>query len=203
MKITIDGRDDILSTDDGYAVGDILKQIEAYLIKQGLRSGSRKLDGTEIDRRDALLLKKPVEDFALLEIETIEVRKKALRALGEVRSHLPGIIQKIKGVSEEIQSGNLVGGYKMLGSCAEMMNLIVRVVEEVRALMGIEMSALETTDTSATKLLEDVRDVLKETKQALDSRDTVTVADLMEYELAPKINGWDKVLERLIEKVSG
>ena len=203
MKITIDGRDDILSTDDGYAVGDILKQIEAYLIKQGLRSGSRKLDGTEIDRRDALLLKKPVEDFALLEIETIEVRKKALRALGEVRSHLPGIIQKIKGVAEEIQSGNLVGGYKMLGSCAEMMNLIVRVVEEVRALMGIEMSALETTDTSATKLLEDVRDVLKETKQALDSRDTVTVADLMEYELAPKINGWDKVLERLIEKVSG
>ena len=203
MKITIDGRDDILSTDDGYAVGDILKQIEAYLIKQGLRSGSRKLDGTEIDRRDALLLKKPVEDFALLEIETIEVRKKALRALGEVRSHLPGIIQKIKSVSEEIQSGNLVGGYKMLGSCAEMMNLIVRVVEEVRALMGIEMSALETTDTSATKLLEDVRDVLKETKQALDSRDTVTVADLMEYELAPKINGWDKVLDRLIEKVSG
>ncbi len=203
MKITIDGRDDILSTDNGYAMGEILKQVEAYLLKQGLRSTNRKLDGKEIDRQDAALLKSPVDDFEMLEIKTIEVRKQALRALSEVRSHLPGIIQKIKGVSEEIQSGNLIQGYKMLGSCAEMMNIIVRVIEEVRSLMGIEMSVLETKSGSAIKLLEDVRDVLRETKAALDSHDTVTVADLMEYELAPKINGWDRVLEQLIEKVSG
>ena len=170
MKITIDGRDDVLSTDSGYAVGDILKQIEAFLIKQGLRSASRKLDGREIDRADTTLLKKPVDDFGELAVETVEVRRQALSALAEVRSHLPGIVDKIKGVSEEIQGGNLIQGYKMLSSCAEMMNIIVRVVEEVRGLMGIDVSSLETGESSATKLLEDVRDVLRETKAALDSR---------------------------------
>ncbi len=201
MKISIDGNTDILSADEGYSLDEIFRQITAFLATNGRHAVSAVVDGERLSQTDTTLMKKPVDDFDLLEITTLDVRKQALSALAEVRLHLPGIVRKVIQVSEQIQSGDLVPGYKTLGGCADLLNVIIRVIEEVRSLVGIELNTLDLKGDSAMDRLEKVRDILKETKQALDSRDTVTVADLMEYELAPGIEGWDRILECMIEEV--
>ncbi len=201
MKISIDGNTDILSADEGYSLDEIFRQIMTFLATNGRRTVSAMVDGKRLSQADTELMKKPVDDFDLLEITSLDVRKQAVNALAEVRLHLPGIVRKVIQVSEQIQTGNLVPGYKTLGGCADLLNMIIRVIEEVRSLIGIELNTLDLKGDSAADRLEKVRDVLEETRQALDSRDTVTVADLMEYELAPGIEGWDRILECMIEEV--
>ncbi len=201
MKISIDGRTDIVSADDGYSLGEILRQIDDFLRERGRMTVRATLDDNPLTRSDTTLLKRKVDEFGLLDISTKDIREQAVQALSEVRSHLPVIVQKVVRVSEQIQSGGLDEGYKTLVVCADMVNLVVRVIEEVRILAGIDLDALDLPGASVGERIGEVRDVLKATKEALDARDAVTVADLMEYELAPKLKGWDEVLEGLMQKV--
>jgi len=201
MKISIDGKADIVSADDGYSLGEILRQIDKFLREQGRMAVQATLDDNPLARSDTTLLKKKVDEFGLLEISTGGIREQAIQALSGVRSHLPVIVQKVINVSEQIQSGGLKEGYKTLMVCADLASLVVRVIEEVRMLMGVDLDALDLPGASVGERIVEVRDVLKATKEALDARDTVTVADLMEYELAPKLERWDEVLEGLIQKV--
>jgi len=202
MKISIDGKADIVSADDGYSLGEILRQIDKFLREQGRMAVQATLDDNPLARSDTTLLKKKVDEFGLLEISTGGIREQAVQALSGVRSHLPVIVQKVIRVSEQIQSGGLKEGYKTLMVCADLATLVVRVIEEVRILMGVDLDTLDLPGASVGDRIGEVRDVLKATKEALDAHDTVTVADLMEYELAPKLERWDEVLEGLIEKVS-
>ncbi|MFH1550019.1 MAG: hypothetical protein ABIH04_05610 [Planctomycetota bacterium] len=201
MKISIDGKADIVSTDDGYSLGEILRQIDEFLRKQGRMAVQATLDDNPLARSDTTLLKKKVDEFGLLEISTGGIREQAVQALSGVRSHLPVIVQKVVHVSEQIQSGGLKEGYKTLVVCADLASLVVRVIEEVRILMGVDLDTLDLPGASVGERIGEVRDVLKATKEALDAHDTVTVADLMEYELAPKLGRWDEVLEGLIQKM--
>jgi len=202
MKISIDGKADIVSADDGYSLGEILRQIDKFLREQGRMALQATLDDNPLARSDTTLLKKKVDEFGLLEISTGGIREQAVQALSGVKSHLPVIVQKVVRVSEQIQSGGLKEGYKTLMVCADLASLVVRVIEEVRILMGVDLDTLDLPGASVGERIGEVRDVLKATKEALDAHDTVTVADLMEYELAPKLGRWDEVLEGLIEKVS-
>jgi len=201
MKILIDGRSDILSSDNGYSVGEILRQIEEFLLKIGRISLGATLDGTPLMRDNSKVLEKLVDDYEVLEIKTGEIRRQAYNALSEVKAHLPGIVQKVKNVSERIQSGELVQGYKTLAGCADLMNGMVRVIEEVKTLAGVDLNELELPGDSVTERLKVVSEVLGRTKEALDARDTVTVADMMEYELAPNLERWNEILEGLLEKM--
>lgn len=201
MKISIDGKADIVSADDGYSLGEILRQIDEFLREQGRIAVQATLDDNPLARSDTKLLKKKVDEFGLLEISTGDIREQAVQALSGVRSHLPVIVQKVIRVSEQIQSGGLKEGYKTLVVCADLASLVVRVIEEVRILMGVDLDTLGLPGASVGERIVEVRDVLKATKEALDAHDTVTVADLMEYELAPKLERWDEVLEGLIQKV--
>jgi hypothetical protein len=202
MKISIDGKTDVLSSDNGNSLADILCRIEILLAQRGRRISRGRVDGAPLKAEDKGLLKKKVEDFNLLEIETVEVRSQVLKALSEVKAHLPTMVEEVTNVTQQIQSGNLVQGYRALGDCADMLGVMIRVVEEVRLLTGISLDSLKLPGESMVQRLNGFRDILKSTKDALDAHDTVTVADLMEYELAPALEKWSEVLDGLIKKVS-
>lgn len=202
MKISIDGRSDIVYAESGHNLGEILRQISDLLGRNDRAITSASADGQPVSHSEnAHLLEKSVNDFSLLEVETVNVRQQAAAALAEVRNHLPTLCKALIDVTKNIQSGDVLKGYKSLAACADLLNLIVRIIDEVRALLGIDLTQVKVDGNTVSEQLEQVRDVLKNAKTALDSNDIVTVADLMEYELAPRINRWDAILDKLLEAV--
>lgn len=202
LKISIDGRADLVYAESGHNLGDILRQISDFLGRNDRAIASATADGQPVSHSEnAPLLDRSVDEFLLLEVETVDVRRQAAAALGEVRHHLPTLCKALVNVTKNIQAGEVFKGYKSLAACADLLNLIVRVIDEVRALLGIDLARVKVDGDTVSGQLEQVRDVLRNAKTALDSNDIVTVADLMEYELAPRINRWDVILDKLLEAV--
>lgn len=202
LKISIDGRADIVYAESGHSLGDILRQISDFLGRNDRAITSAAADGQAVSHSENThLLDKGVDEFSLLDVETVNVRQQAAAALAEVRNHLPTLCKALVDVTKNIQAGEVLKGYKSLAACADLLNLIVRVIDEVRALLGIDLALVKVDGDTVSGLLEQVRDILKNARTALDSNDIVTVADLMEYELAPRINRWDVILDKLLEAV--
>jgi hypothetical protein len=200
--ISVDGRTDIVSADKGRSLREIIKQLNDLLSNSNRVILSAKADGRPVflsENRD--LLNKKVEEFSLLEVETIDVRTQAVNALREVKNHLPGLTKALVEVTKSIQAGEVLKGYKSLATCADVLNLIVHVIDEVRALLGIDLTGVRMDGSTLSEQLEQVRNVLRDAKGALDTNDIVTVADLMEYELAPRIGKWDAILDTLLKTI--
>jgi hypothetical protein len=202
--ISIDGRTDLVSAESGYTLGKILGQLSDYLGRGNRVVVSARADGKPVsDSENAELLDSKVEEFALVELETVDVRSQAATALREVRDHLPQLSKALVEVTESIQAGEIVKGYKSLAACADLLNLVVHVIDEVRVLVGIDLTAVRVNGSTVSEQMQQVRDVLRDAKAALDNQDIVAVADLMEYELAPRITGWEAILNKLLETVAG
>jgi hypothetical protein len=200
--ISIDGRTDIVSADKGYSLLEIIKQLADLLVASNRTILSARADGRPVflaENRD--LLNKKVDEFSLVEVETIDIRAQAVNALREVRGHVPGLSKALLEVTKNIQAGEVLKGYKSLATCADVLNLIVHVIDEVRALLGVDLTSVQVDGSTVSAQLEGVRDVLRDAKKALDTNDIVTVADLMEYELAPRIRKWDDMLDTLLKTV--
>jgi hypothetical protein len=201
--ISIDGRTDIVTADKGYSLREIIKQLTGLLGNSNRAILSAKADGQPVflsENRD--LLNKNVEEFSLVEVETVDLKTQAANALQEVRHHVPGLSKALVEVTKSIQAGEVLKGYKSLATCADVLNLIVHVIDEVRALLGVDLTHVRVDGTTVAAQLDEVRDVLRDTKQALDTNDIVAVADLMEYELAPRIGKWDAILDTLLKTIS-
>jgi hypothetical protein len=200
--ISIDGRTDLVSADSGHSLRDIIKQLAGFLGSSNRAILTARADGRPIFKAENReLLNKNVENFSLLEVETVDIRSQAVNALHEVRNHLPGLTRALIEVTKNIQSGEILKGYKSLATCADVLNLIVHVLDEVRALLGIDLTRLRVDGASVSEQLEQVREVLRDAKKALDTNDIVTVADLMEYELAPRVSKWDNILDTLLKTI--
>ncbi len=203
MTISINGRTDLVSAETGYSLREILTRISDFLRKNNRAVIAASVDGRPVSHSEnADLLDKKVDEFSLLEVDTIDIRSQAASALQEVRAHLPRLSKALVDVTRNIQSGEVLKGYKSLAACADVLNLIVHVIDEVRALLGIDLTTIEVDGATVSERLQQVRDVLAEAKAALDTNDIVMVADLMEYELAPRISGWDAILDKLLKTVA-
>jgi len=200
--ISVDGRTDIVSADKGHSLREIIKRLSDLLGNSNRTILSAKADGRPVYLAgDSDLLNRKVDEFSLVEVETIDVRTQAANALREVKNHLPGLTKALVEVTKSIQSGEVLKGYKSLATCADVLNLVVHVIDEVRTLLGIDLNTLRTNGSTLAEHLEQVRNVLRDAKAALDTNDIVTVADLMEYELAPRIGKWDAVLDTLLKTI--
>ena len=196
--ISVDGKTDVIAAGKGDSLREVIRQLSSKLSNSNRSILSARADGQPVfipENRE--LLDKKVDEIALLEVETIDVRTQAENALGEIKNHLPGLSKAIIDATKSIQAGDVLKGYKSLATCADVLNLIVHVMDEVRAMLGMDLNTVHMDGSTVSEQLEDVRKVLRDARSALDANDTAAVADLMQYELAPRVGKLDAVIETL------
>ena len=203
MDIVIDGNKDLAYADAGSSLGGILDQLHTWLSRNGRAIVTVTLDGKTLapgavpdDVRN-----QKVDAFTALEVVTLCPSELSLMTLSELAKHLPSVGSGLLNAAAHFQKGNLPTGMTLLGEAVTGLHVTTDTILKVGQLQGIELSTLTIGGMSALDAIHRLRDKLREVQTALKSKDSVTLADMAEYELAPAVKDWEDLIGRLEEKI--
>lgn len=95
------------------------------------------------------------------------------------------------------------GERRALGQYIEFLSgfdSLVQALDCTGRALGVDFAATPFGGTTMTRFVEDLNALLSETMKAQERKDWVLLADLLEYELAPHLESWQKVFALLGEK---
>ena len=149
------------------------------------------IDGREPDfDRLPQVRQSPVIGHTLF-IETAEPREMALEAIAEVESQL-GEADRLKGEAVDLlqRSGGAGKAMEKLSGCFSTWQNAQESVVKVARLLRINLDEVRVAGRSLSTLIADFSGQLRQVRAALESRDFVTLADVLAYEMTETSTHW-------------
>lgn len=203
MDIVIDGNKDLAYADAGSSLGEILDQLQTWLQRNGRAVVTLTLDGQTLAPAavPADVRKQKVDAYKMLDLVTLCPAELSLLTLSELAKHLPSVGSALTTAAAHFQKGNLPTAMSLLGDAVTGLQVTMDTLLKVGQLQGIELSTLLVGGKSGLDAIHRLRDKLREVQSALKSKDSVTLADMAEYELAPAVKDWQELIGGLEEKI--
>lgn len=205
MSINIQVNDDSFAVErSGVAdLAGLVGEIKAAKFEPGELIVSLTVDG---ERMDVHALETegnptPVSEINSVQIVTIkrpfEKAAELLRGMGE---YLGRLSEGARGVADKFRVGSEEEANTHLGKALEGLGVFTELVETVKNLSRTDLSVIpdeagESLSAKEARLLK----TLKDLEAAQTNRDWVLVADILEYDVAPLIAEWRKLLP-LVER---
>jgi hypothetical protein len=194
MKILINGIALDYQIEQEKTIGDILGSVEAECEKSGMTVTGLKADGQEIpaDRLDALF-SGGIDSVGTLELSTIsggELRE-MIRELG---NRFTACIPHLQEIPVLLQTGKDLKVMEIINAFSSDLKSLYQILP-LLSIAGFPSTGPEINGILLTDYPAELSPILKEMMGALESKDTILVGDLSEYELAPRIEHLGSVLQ--------
>jgi hypothetical protein len=190
MSVTIDH--ETLSADDlGYkTIGQVLSHVHTRnrLVINLL------VDGEEPDLdRMADVKRSPLNGHTLF-IETAEPREMAMEVLGEVESQLAEA-DRLKGEAVDLLHRNAaVRAMERLSGCFSTWQHAQESLLKTAQLLRIDLTRITIEGRTLADVMGEFAGQLREVKQAMESRDFVSLSDVLTYEMTRTSEQWREAL---------
>ncbi len=186
MQLKVNDAPVDITLEDEKTVGDFLKSFEEAIEKEDATTTGIVLDGKSIsaDEIDAIQ-GKPLEESTSIELTVISKPQIIESFRGDIAS-LTDLSKKLGEISVLIQSGKDGEAFSIINSLANEMANFVRNAR-LSALFPDVYEKITVDGKDLNTFFEDFSVILKEFEQALSEKDTVTVGDLAEYEINPRL----------------
>lgn len=170
---------------------DVLGAVAAvseYLRAQGRSVLSVKVDGEELspDTIAARLKGKPLEQVARLEIGSESTTALVEHCLDGLSDFLPELPQVCRNLAEVFQGEKPQDGFEPFIEMTEIWEQIKSREALVANALELEADAITVDGKSMALIHAELNQFLEEAEQALKDGDIILLADLLEYELAPR-----------------
>lgn len=133
----------------------------------------------------------PVASLTDVAFTTIpDPAQKLIEMIGGMEEYLAGLVDQLPNVGDAFRMGGPEEANAMLNLALEGVGALADLISSARTLSRTDLSELTVAGESLGALEQAGIDVLRELKAAQEKRDWVTVADLIEYELAPILRRW-------------
>jgi hypothetical protein len=156
------------------------------------------LVGKELGER----LERPVDQVTQVDLGSADRRQLAADALREVAAQLATVGDDQAAVAGELQAGNTSEAVGRFGKFLEAWQLCQRSILECSGLLGQDLTAVQCDGRSVREHLDGLADKLRELRDAFDARDTVLLADLIQYEVPDVCRGWHGIMKNLADSVA-
>lgn len=117
-------------------------------------------------------------------------------------SYLDDLGRFLSTVSGLFRVGNSVEANRTLAELISGLGLLLQTIDTVGAVMGPQFDASLPANQSLDSLASNLNGVLTEILHAQERKDQVLLADLLEYELAPCLEGWKGIFSALLADLS-
>ena len=183
-----------------------LPQLLAALEERHLPEGSFirdvLLDGESLVRDGSLDLKN-ISPERFGQAQHINVISRTLKevtveAIDGARIYLVGLDKPISLVALQFNSGQFDKAHGNLGVLLDGISNLISLVGSLEANLGIACSQVIVHRASLTTHLRDLQLQLQYLVQARVQRDTVAIADLLDYELRPRMEIWQAVFAEIL-----
>lgn len=199
MRILIDENEDFDVADRATTALDAVVLVSDHLRREGRGILRLELDGVTVlpDGLRDELSHRELNEEGTLRVRTERIAalvEDAFRELDRVAPELPDLC---RGLARLFQGGQAEQAYEPFQQLAVIWETIKNRETEIAGALGIDLSSLCIGDLTFEQLHRDLNQYLAESVDALERGDTVLLGDLLEYELAPRAEDEERILESL------
>ncbi len=189
--VYIDGiKLDFEDTAGDSTLGNLILEVEKEL--KGIRRyvNLLSIDGESIeDWRAGAVLKKAIHASAEVKLQTASFDEVALEGLDTLREYAAVIKENISSCVSSLRRGSPAGD-----GFSSVVEGVVEVIKTVEGLLRGGMYGVELFRKDPGGCCAAMIEVLESLKEAGQARDCVTMADILEYELAPLVKELEETL---------
>ena len=199
MEIIVDGKRDFSVQAESPTIVDILGEIDAYLRGQGRAMQTVTANGENVppEKLGEVFAGKSTDEIQSLEIGSEVLSARVEESLDELEEVLPELPKVCHQLAEVFQSESPDEGYAIFEQLAEIWAAVKVRQQQIIKVLELEISTLSIDDKPFEELQEELNKSLQDAAKALESKDLVSLADLLEYELAPRAEDEKRIVDLL------
>ncbi|MBP5251148.1 MAG: hypothetical protein J6Z17_01905 [Treponema sp.] len=186
MELRVNGNKIDITLENEKTVGEVLKAFENEAAKNNATTVSIKLNGNDVSA-DGFeeACKEPVKDDTLLELSVVSKSDITL-SLKESSAKFLELSQKLKDVSVLLQTSREKEANEIIKLLADEISTFCHTAT-LSALFPDVYEKLSVDGTDAGTFFKEFSPLLSDFEKALQEKDSVTVGDLSEYEISPRL----------------
>lgn len=199
--------DDIKYRDE--TVGHYVKQLDE-LRHRVVKFIAEMKDNGEIDIEDSLFINlKEIfhiflvsEEMKRLIIESIDSPDVLINSLKEIKEHLPEQKAILEKAAVSYQTGKDSQGMEQLFNFIDFMFSYTRTCYQISPVFDIDLKDILIGDDSLEEKNRELQILLNEIVDIMESNDMISLADILEYEIAESMENLEQYIELLLAKIA-
>lgn len=196
MILKVNGENVDITLENERTVGDFLKSFESEAAKNqatttGIRLNGKEIPAEEIDG----IMENELKDDTLIELDVVS-KPTVIESFHKCASSFEEIDSKLSEISVLLQSGRDREASDTINSLATAMSDFVHVAR-MSVLFPELYEQISIDGMNLQAFFEEFSPILKDFEGAMESKDSVTVGDLSEYEISPRLKNVIQALQSL------
>ncbi len=203
-EILLNNRKIDLDLSDVKNLSDLLKTISEKHLSSDEVITNVLLNNDPLDDESFLLYKDKIlsEINSLALTTSTDPTERASSLLREVANYMDNLSTGLRDVADVLRMGEIEKANSLLLQGIDGISSFMDLVGAIKTLAKSDLSDLILEDGSLGDLEGQLFKTLNDLKEGQESKDWVTVADLLEYELSPIMERWRAAIPELQRKIS-
>ena len=187
---------------EGIPLTNLVYLVEKWAAGKNLLIIEILIGGIPIDKDDeAGLSKRKYSETDDVVIKTQKPADAALAAIREAKNQIPLFEKLIDEIITAQQKGEKEESIAKFSKLLKSLSDIIQLFKVLEQFIGEEFEKIQIKEKPILEINKELLEILQETKLAMEDQDFVTINDLLEYEIKPKISeDFQSILEEL-EKI--
>ena len=203
MEVELDSQPLAMDCAEIHTVGELALQVADQLSRGGRALTRITLDGDRISLADGEgWADRPLAGPGRLVMVSEDPKQMSARVLSESAEHLSQLGHAQLEVADSLRQGKLDRGSQVLAEWLPIWASMQEAVSKVAALLGWDLDEVRVGTDTAQAVIGQLKPLLEQVRSALAEQDFVSVADLLEYELAPLADRWAGMFTSLADDLA-
>ncbi|MCL2155153.1 MAG: hypothetical protein FWH53_05765 [Leptospirales bacterium] len=141
------------------------------------------------------------DEMKRLIIDSIDSPDVLINSLKDIKEHLPEQKTILESAAISYQSGNDKQGMEQLLSFINFMFHYTRTCYQISPVFDISLKDIIIDEESLEEKNRELQILLNETFEIMENNDMISLADILEYEIAESMENLEQYIELLLEKI--
>lgn len=195
MELKVNDQKLDITLEGEQTVGDVLKSFEEIAAENEATTISIRVDGKDIPAEEFNnVLSQKIEESTVIELSVISSKEVTAMVVHSGQSFKETSVL-LKEISSLLQSGKDKEAYEIIGKLAEQIDYFCHAVT-LSALFPSIYEKLSVNNMEMSKFFEEFAPLLQDFEDAFQNKDTVTIGDLAEYEISPRLESITESIEK-------
>ncbi len=129
-------------------------------------------------------------------------RKKVANQIYNIITKIPDMLKLIEVTAVDLQSGAEKEAMKNIQILTGILESIVGLLQVIKSTFSLDYNNIYYENKSIEEFNKELKEILNEMVSALENKDTVLIADLIEYELSPRLEKYIEILKIIAKEVN-
>jgi hypothetical protein len=183
-------------------VGEVIGSLREQLSRSGrlvvgIRADERDVPANELD----VVLRTGAETFRRLELATVDARSTVIETLRQAAEACVECDQARPIIADLLNEGRTEDAMENLGECLAAWSSTADAMTKSASLFAIDLTELEIDQGPLTDWLTAVVGQLRQLRDALENGDLVLTADILRYDMAETLAGWDQAVKAVMNRI--